>query len=69
VYLSGTGKLILSNDVSLSVNRVFYKVGEAFVQANVGDYTKGEEGVAAYLDGAGTLTALTSPPVTEHDYH
>jgi len=69
VYLSGTGKLILSNDVSLAVNRVFYKVGEAFVQANVGDYTKGEEGVAAYLDGAGTLTALTSPPVTEHDYH
>ena len=69
VYLSGTGKLILSNDVSLAVNRVFYKVGEAFVQANVGDYTKGSEGLAAYIDGEGTLTALTSPPVTEHDYH
>ena len=67
VYLSGSGKLILSNDVTLSVNHVFYKVDDAFVQANAGDYTKGSEGLATYLDGEGTLTALTSPCLTECD--
>ena len=69
VYLSGTGKLILSNDVTLLVNRVFYKAGDAFVQVEAGSYTAGEEGVAAFIGGEGTLTALSSPPVTEVDYH
>ena len=32
VYLSGTGKLILSNGVTLAVNRVFYKDGDNFYQ-------------------------------------
>ena len=69
VYLSGSGKLILSNGVTLAVNRVFYKDGDEFVQANAGDYTAGAEGLAAYLDGEGTLSVLTSPPVTEVNYH
>ena len=69
VYLSGTGKLILSNNVSLLVNRVFYKVGDVFVQADAGSYTAGEEGVAAFVGGEGTLTVLSSPVVTEADYH
>ncbi len=69
VYLSGTGKLILSNNISLLVNRVFYKVGDAFVQADAGSYTAGEDGVAAFVGGEGTLTALSSPSVTVTDYH
>ena len=69
VYLSGTGKLILSNGVTLAVNRVFYKVDDAFVQASAENYTAGAEGVAAYLDSEGTLSVLTSPPVRKIDYH
>ena len=69
VYLSGTGKLILSNDVSLLVNRVFYKVGDVFVQADAGSYTAGDEGVAAFIGGAGTLTVFGSSVETETDYH
>ena len=69
VYLSGSGRLILSNNVSLSVNRVFYKVDDEFVQANAGEYKKGQDGLVAYLDGEGTLKVLTSPAVTEVAYH
>ena len=69
VYLSGSGKLILSNDVTLLVNRVFYKVDDAFVQVEAGSYTAGEDGIAAFIGGEGTLTALSSPPVTEVDHH
>ena len=69
VYLSGTGKLILSNDVSLLVNRVFYKEGDVFVQASADSYTAGYDGVSAFVGGEGTLTVLSSPVVTETDFH